>query len=242
MKNTRIGVALVALGVLLGGFASSASATKEGDRGDRYTCSAGTTHSFKSDNLSGPTFTVPTLGSGWTITGVVIKAGQEHYTYTPVTPGQVLQVKKDTGHDVSHAHICKGKVPPTTLPPTTIPPTTIPPTTIPPETVPPTTIPPTTVAPTTLPPTTMPPETTIAVSTTVVEQTTTVPPATTAPTPSSTVVPSTLNTVLETTTVPTSVPTTRLPDTGSSTTLLWIAALCTVLGGLVMLARRPRGA
>jgi hypothetical protein len=61
--------------------------------------------SRKYDNLSGPTWTVPTFAA-YTVTAVWIKAGPDHHGYPNATSGDVINVKADTGHDTSHAHVC----------------------------------------------------------------------------------------------------------------------------------------
>jgi LPXTG-motif cell wall-anchored protein len=106
MKTMRLGVALVAAIVLVGGFTTD---TLSATTSDSFSCPPGTEHTYSVDNINSPTFTVPTPPSGWIVVGVVIGAGEGHYTYAPVTPGQVIDGKADTGYDVSHAHICKAQ-------------------------------------------------------------------------------------------------------------------------------------
>ena len=142
MKRYLLG-GVAAAGLLLGGLAvngGSASADEVDDKnvGDVYACPAGSTSDYKVDNLNGETYTVPQPSPGKVIVAVVVKASTEHRTYSPVTPGQVLPVKADMGHNISHAHICE-EPPPTEPPPTEPPPTEPPPTEPPPTDPPPTT-------------------------------------------------------------------------------------------------------
>jgi hypothetical protein len=111
--------ALTALAAVL--VVTAPAAAKDGN-GDEYGCPPGTTFDYKIDDLTGATFTVPAVPNGWTITGVSIKAGPAHQLFTGVGPGSVIQVKAIMGHDVSHAHICKGEEQETTT--TTAPATT----------------------------------------------------------------------------------------------------------------------
>lgn len=114
MKTMRIGVAIVAAIVLVGGFATdSLSATPE----DSYSCPDGTGHSYTVYGINSSTFTVPTPPSGWTVTGVVIGVGDAHSTYAPVTPGQVIKADGS----ISHAHVCKAETNSTTTVVPTIP-------------------------------------------------------------------------------------------------------------------------
>lgn len=110
---------IAGLAIMLGVLAAPGVASATGD--DGWSCPAGTTFDYKIDNLSGETFTVPTPPSGWTITGVVLKASTEHLLVSPVTPGQVINVKALMGHDVSHVHVCKAQYQETTTTTTTLP-------------------------------------------------------------------------------------------------------------------------
>ena len=116
MKTMRIGVALVAAIVLVGGFATDSLSATE----DSYSCPEGTGHSYTVYEINSSNFTVPTPPSGWVVTGVVIKVGEAHFTYAPVTPGQVISANGT----ISHAHVCKAESSTTTTVATTIPQTT----------------------------------------------------------------------------------------------------------------------
>lgn len=244
-RHTTLLLALVVFIASLLTLGAVASAT-----GDDWSCPAGTTSSYKIDNLGDvDTFTVPAPTDGFTIIGVSIKAGSDHYLYAPVTPGQILTVKADTGHGASHAHICEQRV--ATIPPTTT--TEVPPSTST-STLPPgttststttsapiasstsTTLAPTTTAPastSTSSPTSTSPDTT---STTITptsstSTTTTLTPATTTPAPSTT---------WPSPTTPRLTPDPELPATGNGWTFAMAAIGLSLLGaGLTLIARRP---
>ena len=73
-----------------------------GGEGDVSACPG--TEIDKIDNLNSPTFTMPDdYGDGPFC--VSVKAGENEYVYEGVMPGDVLNVKTDTGHDASHVHI-----------------------------------------------------------------------------------------------------------------------------------------
>lgn len=162
--------------------------------GDEYSCPAGTEFDYKVEPLSGKTFTVPTPPDGWTITAVILKVGGpgggSHITFSPVTPGQVLDVSNQQ-YDISHAHVCKGREEETTTSTSTTTSTT---TTLPEEE-------------TTTTSTTQPTTTSTSTTSSVPGDTTT----TTVPTET---------TVTTTTVEPSSTSTTLQPDTSSTTTSL----------------------
>lgn len=121
MKRYMLG-GLAAAGLLLGGLAVSggsvaADQVDDKDVGDVYECPEGSTSDYKVDNLSSETYTVPQPSKDKVIVAVVVKASTEHRTYLDVEPGEVLFVKVDMGHNISHAHICEAPAPPPPPPP-----------------------------------------------------------------------------------------------------------------------------
>lgn len=248
----RLSVLLASAFVVFAAVSSPASAT--GDTG--WSCPAGTTHSYKLDNLSGPTFTVPDASAGWHVLGVSIKAGPDHYDYPDATSGDVIAVKADTGHDTSHAHVCERRTPTTTTSTTSTTTTTTTTTTeVPPSTS--TTVPDTTssTTSTTAPMTTVPattstssPSTSTTTPGTTSSTTTTAPPDTSSSTTSTTSAPTT--TAVETTstsspadptTTAPSVTVHRLPATGTTTDMVfaWAIALIVLGAAALFVVRRP---
>lgn len=209
-------IAAVFLGALLSLLVPAVAAAQDGDV---FSCPTGTTFDYKVEPLDGYTFTVPTPPSGWTVTGVILKVGGpgggSHITFTPVMPGQVLDVSYQQ-YEISHAYVCKSDQPPeTTIPEETTTSTT-------------TTTPPTSTSPTT----TQPTDTT----TTSPATSTTTPPSSSSPSSSS--VPSS-SSLPSSSSGPVVTDPPELPPTGNSITLLIIVTVLLTLGGTaVSVARR----
>ena len=214
MKRT-LGIAGIVSAMLIGVVTLMGGSPTTAQDGDTYECPAGTVDlDIKIEYPAEPekdTYTVP---AG--VTAVVVKAGNVHYTYGPtLTEGQVLDVKADKDHPISHLHQCG----PTTEP--TVPEPTVPEPTVPEPTVPEPTVPEPTVPEPTTPEST--PTSEVAVQ-----------PPTTPPAPTST--------VASGGPVPPAAapPAQNLPSTGSSSWALVFLALA-ALGsgaGLVHVARR----
>lgn len=260
MKTMRIGVALVAVSVLLGGFASSTSAAPntndpaywetqtqhpsvcyfhEGDGGNHGTVVAnGRAVQLYQFQDSWP-------GDHWEL--LVVNGGSNDAVYVHPTAGTNYFAPLNGGGRyprISHWIVCKGTTPPTTSTSTT-------------TTAPTTTVSQTTSTTSTTTSTTVAPTTTTGSTTTVPQETTTVPP-TSAPTTSTTsITPSTLDTVVTTTAPSTTAPVTtapsssttpsptttvpgRLPSTGSD--YGWVIAVAAVLflSGVALLVARRR--
>lgn len=202
----------------------------------------GSLHDFKVEPLSGYTFTVPTPPAGWTVEFVVLKVGGPgggtHITFDPASPGQVLDVSYQQ-YEISHAHVCKSRIPEeTTTSTSTSTSTSTTTTTTEPATTTTTTVAQssTTTDPATTTSTVAPSTTDASTST----STTTVSPTTTGPTTTvqvgqPPVPPQPQQTVDDPPAQPV-----NLPSTGGEATLALYALVVVCLGiVLAMMARRP---
>lgn len=181
-------------------------------------CPAGTEHTYRIDDLSGPTFTVPSAQDGWEVLGVSIRAGSSHYNYPNAVTGDIIDVQADTGHDISHAHLCTRRLQDETT--TTAPTTTLESTTT------------TTTTTTTLEPTT-----------TLASTTATVAPTSVGPTTTTLVQAEPPTTIAVGGGGPPSTVAQELPRTGAggAQASFLIGVLLTLAGGILLIrSRRPR--